>query len=54
MNREIETRKQFNDNCWKRIKKDGATEYYNKDYYSEDLTRKEEKLLKEIENELIN
>jgi hypothetical protein len=28
------------DNCWKRIKLNGGVEYYNKEYYNPDYTRK--------------
>jgi len=52
MFREYEFRKMINDNCWKKVNKDGIVEFFNKDYYDSDYKRIEDKLLKDIENEI--
>jgi len=55
MYKEQEIRKIMNDDChcWKRISNNG-TEYFNKDYYSSNYERIDDKILKDIENELKN
>jgi hypothetical protein len=47
----------YNDNCYKRTLSNGGVEYYSKEYYNPDFTRKQdledilkELLLLEIEN----
>jgi hypothetical protein len=54
MYREYEARKKMDNDCWKRVKDNGTVEYYNKDFYNEEFIRIEEKLLREIEEELCN
>ena len=56
MYKEYEIRKNFNNdnNYWKRVKDNGVIEYYSKDFYDNEFNRIEEKLLREIEEELCN
>ena len=47
MNRTEQRSIKENFNCWIRQKKDGTTEYYNKEIFNSDFTRKDESDIEE-------